>query len=465
MSTTTPALKSVSIRKRWILLSVIGVLTICASIWVRHRIISSPDFQLHKAVSDPRFQQAKGHLDKLVAEIKADPGNVDKRWQLADSYQKLGVLDLAAEQLEAIVKLQPESKLAAVGLADVRIALVQPKQARDAYQNIIKRWPNDATGWQGLSAVFFHQGMYSESVRAMRRAVELDPKNSSYQFILATSLLRFVQQFPVQQAYIPQIQEAQKILTELLPKWPQPGEVHFRLGSAETMLRNHRAAIVHYSKAVELLPKRADIAAELTDSLMTSGRRPDARAVVEAAIARGLNDAALYDLQGQLIQSSGEPDSIPRALAAFKKAARMEPNRSEYAEHYGGACVRAGDLQQARKAFERAVVLNQERAYPYQQLSAIYTRLGDTKQATAAAKMATQMVHNEQQLRRIEELSLANPENINLHLILGDRYRDLNLYGASRANYEMVMALNPGNQRAKMGLDALAQVKVAASGK
>ena len=65
------------------------------------------------------------------------------------------------------------------------------------------------------------------------------------------------------------------------------------------------------------------------------------------------------------------------------------------------------------------------------------------------------MVYNEQQLRRMEELSMSEPDNLNLQLELGDRYKNLKMSSAAREKFLVALQLEPGNKRAQVGLKAL----------
>ena len=56
------------------------------------------------------------------------------------------------------------------------------------------------------------------------------------------------------------------------------------------------------------------------------------------------------------------------------------------------------------------------------------------------------MTSNEQQLKQIQELSQRHPQDVNLHLILADRYRTMKMYGPSRDEYFAVLRLDPKNK-------------------
>lgn len=452
LSSSRPSVGKSKGRKRLIVLAGLAVAAIAGTWWVRHRITSSLDYQMKVALKGRVASEVTDRVARLQANVAAHPTDAGARWELAEMYQKLGLVDLAAEQLEVIHKLDPDSANAAIKLADLRLVMMDARKSEAAYREATQKWPKRYDAWQGLATALYHKHHYTDSLRAIRQALQLEPKNPNSRYIMATTLLRYAQQYPNVQTYSPMIVQARKDLETLLPTWPVPSEIHLRLGSTCVLLRDFKNAEMHFKKALEGMPDRPDVVHQLAQTYVWMGRRAEARKFLTEAIARGVNYAPLYDLQGQLIQSSGEPKALENAIKSLEKAVALSPKTPSYLERYGGALARLGRLEESRKALEASLVLNPERAFPYQQLSAIYTRLGDIKRATAAAKMATRMVYNEQQLNRIEQLSAAEPSDTSLQLILADRYRHLKMVDAARDKYVFILNMDPANRRAKTAI-------------
>ena len=121
------------------------------------------------------------------------------------------------------------------------------------------------------------------------------------------------------------------------------------------------------------------------------------------------------------------------------------PKVPDFQRDLGGAFYRVGDMQAARVIFENVTRLDPQQAYPFQQLALIYTRLGQPKLAATAAKIATALTFNEQQLDQVQEILKKHPENINLHLILAKRYHELHMEGPARDEYIAILKLDPKN--------------------
>jgi len=135
------------------------------------------------------------------------------------------------------------------------------------------------------------------------------------------------------------------------------------------------------------------------------------------------------------------------------------PNTATYWDLLGAEYLKALNIDQARICFEKSLLLNANRSYPYQQLAGIYTRMGDPKRASIAAKMATRMTANDETMRHLEALSDQYPGAVNLILIRADRYRDLKMYGPARDLYDQALQLDPHNAAAQHGIETIDKIR------
>jgi tetratricopeptide (TPR) repeat protein len=409
------------------------------------------------AEADRRAAAAKmeAEASTLEARVAANPADVRLHQNLLLLYQQTGHPDKGTEQLAEIVRLNPGDRTAALALANARLALKQWPQAESVYRNCIARWPKSPDGWQGLAAALFHETRYREAAVSARTAVKLNPKNLSNHYILAASLQEDVLQYPEPQLHMDELELAQSELAKLIPALPKVGDLYLRLGRVRMALKDADGAAKNLERAQQLLPGRADVALLLARAYTSGRNSPAARKVLEAALARHPDSAELNDALGQIIQASGEPDADPRSLALFQKAVQLDPGASRFAERLGTAYLRVNDLQHAREAFETAARLSPNRAFPFHQLAAIYTRQGDPKRATAAAREAQILDFNAQQFNTLQAVAKRHPENVLLRLALADRYRFLGMTRPARDEYRAILSLDANNSRARAGLAAL----------
>jgi tetratricopeptide (TPR) repeat protein len=264
-----------------------------------------------------------------------------------------------------------------------------------------------------------------------------------------------VLQYPEPQLHAEELQMAKTEFEKLIPVLPSVGDLYFRLGRVHMTLKDAAAAVKNLEMAQQLMPNRTDVALYLARAHTSARNSPAARRVLEAALARHPVSAELNDALGQLIQASGEPDADKRSLALFQRAVQSDPRASRYVERLGTAYLRVNELQPAREAFEAAVRLSPDRAFPFQQLSAIYTRLGDAKRATVAAREAQIRDFNAQQFNTLQATAKRHPENVLLRLALADRYLYLGMKGPARDEYRAILQVDANNTRARQGLATL----------
>lgn len=432
----------------WILL--IGLIAIGGAWAARIQILASRQ-RAAVAVVDPRVKALEAEAGRLNALVAASPQDSKLRWQLADTYQKLGQLDAAAVQLEAITHDKPNDQNAQLALGNTYLALKQSSKAEQIYRDATRRWPKVAAAWQGLAAVLYQQAQYKDAMDASQHAVQLTPADPNSHYMLGASALEYALEYPDPQLHPAELKVAQSELEKLVKVWPKNGDLYFRLARIQTELDHRKAAVEYLERALQLTPS-GPIYSSLIAVLIATGNRPEALRIAVEGVARYPDSPGLHDLLGQAMQTSGAPNSNEKAVLEFEKAVHLDPRSEPYLERLGTAYLRVNRMPEARKAFETAVVLDPNRTFPFQQLSAIYTRMGDPTRATTAAKLARQCLYNNDLLTKVQDALIADPKNVSLHLVLADRYRDLGLNGAARNEYEAALELDPQNKHAQAGL-------------
>lgn len=439
-------------------LALVGVLCLPAAFlyrqhWLAARAVSPQPPQV------PVPQQAQALTDQLRAlrlAVQQSPNDTARRWKLVEFYEQVGLLEQAGPQLEALVRLDPDSERAHVELADMLLAVGRGPQAEAAYNAAVRRWPDSANGWQGVATARYHAGNYLESMEAAQRACKLKPDDPNNKLILATASLEYCAQFSDAGMHNDRLALARGLLADLAKTWPDRGEIFSLMGRASYVARDYPEAVTNLERATRMLPDNAGIVVYLIRAYNKVGNHEAARRTLEDALARKLSSADLFDLYGQMQQASGEPGSDAKALKAYSQANRLAPGSVPIMEKLGAACLSAGRLDEARLLFEKSVQINPNRAFPYQQLALIYNRLGRREQATAVSRLATQMAFNDNQLKQVQSLSKLHPESVSLHLILADRYKTLRETGAAKDEYLLVLQSDAANKHARSALATLA---------
>ncbi len=450
--------------KRIAILMVFGSLFVSLVLLVRNQqhkanpTVAPPSPTKPSPVSQPTTSSSKTDISLLIRAVQQAPKDPQRHWDLVEAYQTNQDWKEARKQLLEIITLEPKSPKALLALASLDFSEKNLLAAETTYRTITQKWKNSDEAWAGLAGALFHEKRYLEASDAARNAVRLSPNNSAHHAVLGTALMEAALQFPNRSEFKLQLAEARHELESILSNWNQKGEITYRLGRLCLTQRDYHSAISYYTQAQTLLPDRASVTFSLAGSYIASGDRTTGRKVLEEGLKKFPNEAALYDMMGQMLQQSKETNALPLALQMFEKAVQLSPKTGRFLERYGVACLRANRLEEARKLFEQSATLNPNRAYPYQQLALIYNRLGRPKRAKEASQIAQDLVRDAQQLKQFQNLSALHPESVGLHLILADRYRDLGMRGPSRDQYLMVLQLEQKNQRALEGIKALGAV-------
>jgi tetratricopeptide (TPR) repeat protein len=451
---------------RLIVVVAIGVIAIPVALTVRARVAANyarsqaaytrfQENQRRKAAAEQVAHANERALATLQAEVQAHPNELQAQWRLVNLLQHLKMVDAALPHLNTIVRLDPNRADAAVAVANSEIFLRRFRDAEQDYRKITQRWPGNVDAWQGLAASLYHQRLYADAAAAGRRALLHDPKDFGNRYIVAASGLEYALEFP----NAPETQQAltitRKLLNGMAKEQPDSGDLQYKQGLTLFLEHNTQAALPYLRHAAALLPDRGNVQYDVAEILMSAGNYPEARTLLLAAIPRMPKMAGLYNLLSESYQYDRDAASAQAAIRASLTATQLAPSTPGYWDRLALSYLKVQDYVNAQQAFEKSLLLDPNRSYPYQQLAALYSRMGESRRATIAAQMAARMEANVETLHHIESLSAQYPGDINLLLIRADRYRALKMNDPARDLYRQILALQPDNAPALNGLAAI----------
>ncbi len=409
----------------------------------------------HPAAPPPIPTAVQAQEAPLRAAVTAHPDALGPRWGLVAFYGQTGQRDKAMEQVDAIERLNPKDAPNRMALGNTRMLLHQYGRAEEEYRRVIARQPKSATAWRGLATALFQQRRYFEARQAAQQAVSLTPADVGGHLILASATLEYALQFPNSGSRRSDLALARSEFKKVIQVLPDNAHVYYEMGRTAFGLDQADEAAKYFSRSLQIDPQQ-DIYWDAAQAYLKKSDRATAQKLVEEGLRRYPDDASLHDLRGTLLQTGTAPDADAQAQAEFQKAVQLRPDAAAFQSDLGTADVRVNDMTGAQAAFEAAVRLDPTRSFPYQQLAGIYTRQGDPRRASEAARLSKAVLFNNQQLEQVQSLLLVHPDSVPLHLILADRFRDLQLTGPARDEYLLVQRLDSGNARARLGLAALA---------
>ena len=390
----------------------------------------------------------------LQAKLDKSPRDLMSRWQLADTYQKLGQVTLAAQELKTINAQKPNVE-AGVGLGNIALRAGDIVGAETQFRRVTQAFPRDpqvGEAWRGLSATLYHQGRFMEAAEAAHKAMHSPTANVNDAYLRAVAGIELAMQHPTPRVHEMTLKYAKIDLLRVLEVWGDNGDVYYRMGRACAALDQQKQAIKYLRRAVELLPHRIDPSMQLAQALNKTGERDEALQLAEKTLAAHPDNPEVNDFVGQLLQFSDRPDAPQKMFDCFARAVRARPDNARIHQNFGAACMRLGKFKEAQREFETVVRLDPNRSYAFQQLARLYTRQGDKAKGARFAAIATGLASNDQQQQYLESLASMDESNVPLHLILADRYRDLKRNSLARAEYLIVLHGDPDNAHAKREL-------------
>jgi tetratricopeptide (TPR) repeat protein len=187
-------------------------------------------------------------------------------------------------------------------------------------------------------------------------------------------MLDYAAQFPDPTTHSGELKFVKDDLEKLTKSVPTNGEIYYHLGRACILLHDTPNAIANLRRAHEISPQKEDFTQMLAVAYKNAGDSQAGLPVIRELIAQKPSSLS-YDLLGQLLLLSNEPNKEQQAQTAFEKSVQLQPGNYRTMERLGTAYQKARKFEEARSTFEQVARLNPNRTFAFQQLAAIYNNL------------------------------------------------------------------------------------------
>jgi len=308
--------------------------------------------------------------------------------------------------------------------------------AVEHYRRAVEREPNNAVFQRnyGLAARKL-DGRREVALRALKRAVELDPKDYNAHLALAEEY----QEAAPTQAIAAYRTAAALRPGEFIPRY-NLGLLHARLAAEATAAapreRNYQAAIVQLEGAVKLRPTDARALGALGWVNFKAGRLDQAAAWYAKAIQAGPDQAASHANLGLVQERLGKTDA---AIQSWKEAIRLDPTDGATRALLASAYLGKGRFQEAAAEYQNVVKLNPKDARAQNNLGYALEKLGKLDEAITAYKVAIEM----------------DPRLAIAHNNLGAAYERRGNPELAKQHYQRARQLDPNLEDAKRNLQRL----------
>jgi len=346
--------------------------------------------------------------------VELDPEDGVPRVGLAASLRAQGKLEEAQQQLDVVLKDEPEHVLATVELAEVQVArrevaaavktleqltrrelelygsrarlaelLVRtrrPDAGVAAALQVLKERPRHIESHLVLAQTFLSRGLHTMALEHCDRVLGIDRGNAPARCVRARVYLakrqhddsvrelrmalesapdHFAARMLLGQAYLAadqleQAKECYETVAKLYPKSPRP---HIQLGSIQVRKGLPEAALLHYEEARRRAPDSPVAANNIATLLLDLGTDLDRAYQLASDLKKRFPGfPAASDTYGWACYKRGE---YQKAVDSLSYAARRMPRRPDVRYHYGMALYKAGEVKEAREELAAALKLSE----------------------------------------------------------------------------------------------------------
>lgn len=278
----------------------------------------------------------------------------------------------AREQFLKALEMSPSYLPAVASLSALDLAGNKPLEARQRFDAVVLKEPNNEQAWLGLADVLMKSAAPAADITAtLQRAIRANAQSSDARVALITHYLRIGQAslaltaaqeaaaaLPNDLRVLYALGEAQKAAGQT----NQSIETFNRLGALQpqskllianmaerTLLAGDiQSAVALYRSIIEQQP---DNYVALNNLAWAAGRIGDPKAIeyAQRAVKIAPDDAAALDTLGALLVARGD---VEQGVALLRKAKELAPKRQDIRLNYAKALIKAGRKSDARSELE-----------------------------------------------------------------------------------------------------------------
>ncbi len=235
--------------------------------------------------------------------LRQRPNDVESLFQAGYLAFKLNQLGQAKDYFQRLLQVDPKHAGAAANFAALEAEHNENKKRSDqktpgvTLREVVQANPNSAEAHTNLGAQLLTEGLFTEAVPILEKAVSLKSDSAAAQYNLGLAQLKTAQ-------YEKAVVSLQKAL-ELKSNWP---EAHNYLGLAYANVNKWNEAASAHSKAIEMVPKYSGAYYNLGRAYVKLGQLEPAKQIVER-----LRTKDTWDLQAKLaneIRAAETPTQI-----------------------------------------------------------------------------------------------------------------------------------------------------------
>lgn len=338
-------------------------------------------FVLHRAGDN------EAALRAAKAALTATPNNAEARKNAGLALADLRKFDAAAEEYREALRLKPDYAFVHYDFG----LLLYYKQDFDGsiaeYKKALALDPSSIDVRNNLALAYAQKPDITSAIRELREAKKLAPRNLKVREDLSSLLVRHNLN-----------SDAVVELRELETMEPESTFCHLCFGSALYGVQDFEGAKKQYEIAIRLDPANADGYQDLGRTYEAQEKYDRALEQYQRAEDREPDSPGIHmDLARVLLQEK-QPGL---AVKEMELANQLQPGSSEIHEQFGRALEASGQLEQAKRQYREAILLDGDNAFALLDLAHSMEQQGDWPGAietyrTAAKKVETAVMRGGQ---------------------------------------------------------------------
>ena len=303
-------------------------------------------------------------------------------YRLGEALSRRGNYAEAKDAYEKAIALRPDFAMVYRALGQALLSLEENDAAIEKLEHSVRLDPEDGAAYAALAKAYTRAG---EAERAREAATlsgekELrlkvrDPVRSDLQrmSVSALSLMKNA----VAAMKLEKYPQAIALLQMADRAKPDSPVTHFNLGVCYEATDRPDLAMTHFEKAIEL-GDHAKAHLSVGRILLDRGRNEEAASHLLLAVERGTGDFELNHLAAMMLVQAGR---IRESLAAFERAARLEPRRANVYNNWGATLLQLSRFEDAVVQFKAALRVHPSYATAHLNAGVALEQLGRNAEA------------------------------------------------------------------------------------
>ena len=228
-----------------------------------------------------RFDEAEAVFQQLIEKYPQLPYGYEGCARLT---QGLGDWELALERWSEAIAKFPENVIFQVEKGNVLINLSQFDEAEAVFQQLIEKYPNEPSGYEGYARLNHNNADFKLALKRWSEAVVKFPENIVFQVEKGNALIN-----------LSRFDEAEAVFQQLIEKYPDRPSGYEGCARLAQSLGDWELALKRWSEAVVKFPGKSGFQVKKGNVLINLSRFDEADAVFQQLIEKYPNRPSGYE--------------------------------------------------------------------------------------------------------------------------------------------------------------------------